>query len=166
FHIFIFQAEDGIRVFHVTGVQTCALPILACINYINLSTAQVPQRAKEIGVRKTLGGTPQALIGNFLVETLVITVVALVLAIPMTGLFMAIFPEFIPEGMQAFTNPLGLIGFLALLLVVITLSAGIYPAWLITRVQTVQVLKGQGEKMIVGARLNFRKTLIVFQFVI
>src|SRR5690606_21671058 len=122
--------------------------------------------AKEIGVRKTLGGTPQALIGNFLVETLVITVVALVLAIPMTGLFMAIFPEFIPEGMQAFTNPLGLIGFLALLLVVITLSAGIYPAWLITRVQTVQVLKGQGEKMIVGARLNFRKTLIVFQFVI
>src|SRR5690606_35205074 len=60
------------------------LLILACINYINLSTAQVPQRAKEIGVRKTLGGTPRALIGNFLVETLAITFVALLLAVPLT----------------------------------------------------------------------------------
>src|SRR5690606_13060061 len=60
------------------------LLVLACINYINLSTAQVPQRAKEIGVRKTLGGTPRALIGNFLVETLAITFVALLLAVPLT----------------------------------------------------------------------------------
>ncbi|MEC3879933.1 ABC transporter permease [Parapedobacter sp. 10938] len=141
------------------------LLILACINYINLSTAQVPQRSKEIGVRKTLGGTPGALIGSFLVETLAITVVALLLAIPITGLFMAMFPEFIPGGMQAFANPMGLIAFLASLLVVITLAAGIYPAWLITKVRTVQVLKGYGEKMIVGARLNLRKILIVFQFV-
>src|SRR5690606_24789352 len=93
------------------------LLILACINYINLRTAQVPQRSKEIGVRKTLGGTPGALIGSFLVETLAITVVALLLAIPLTGLFMAMFPEFIPEGMQAFANPMGLIAFLASLLV-------------------------------------------------
>ena len=142
------------------------LLLLACINYINLSTAQVPQRAKEIGVRKTLGGTPQALIGNFLVETLAITVAALLLAIPITGLFMALFPEFIPEGMQAFANPLSLILFLLSLLAVVTLAAGIYPAWLITRVRTVQVLKGQGEKMVVGARLSLRKALIVFQFVI
>ncbi len=142
------------------------LLILACINYINLSTAQVPQRAKEIGVRKTLGGTPRALIGSFLIETLTITVVALLLAVPMTGLFMAIFPEFIPDGMQAFTNPVGLVLFLASLLVVITLAAGVYPAWLTTRVRTVQVLKGHVEKMVVDARLNLRKTLIVFQFVI
>src|SRR5690606_31608871 len=140
------------------------LLILACINYVNLSTAQVPQRAKEIGVRKTLGGTPRALIGSFLVETLAITVVALVLAIPMTGLFMAIFPEFIPEGLQAFSNPVGLVLFLASLLIVITFAAGIYPAWLINEVQTVHVLKGQGEKMIGGGRLNLRKALIVFQF--
>src|SRR3546814_15643717 len=79
---------------------------------------------------------------------------------------MAIFPEFIPEGMRAFTNPVGLVFFLTSLLVVITLAAGIYPAWLITRVRTVQVLKGQGEKMVMGARLSLRKTLIVFQFVI
>lgn len=142
------------------------LLILACINYINLSTAQVPQRAKEIGVRKTLGGTPRTLIGSFLVETLAVAVMALLLAIPMAGLFMAIFPEFIPEGLKAFKNPLGLTLFLTSLLIVIALSAGIYPAWLATKVRTVQVLKGQGEKMIVGARLNLRKALIVFQFII
>src|SRR5690606_7480935 len=142
------------------------LLILACINYINLSTAQVPQRAKEIGVRKTLGGTPRALIGNFLVETLAITFVALLLAVPLTALFIRMFPEFIPQGMDAYANPLGLILFLLALLITVTLASGSYPAWLITRVRTVQVLKGQGEKMVAGARLNLRKTLIVFQFVI
>ena len=142
------------------------LLILACINYINLSTAQVPQRAKEIGVRKTLGGTPRTLIGNFLIETLAIAAAALLLAIPTTRLFMVVFPEFIPEGMQTFANPMGLALFLVALLFAITLAAGIYPAWLITKVRTVQVLKGHGEKMVVGARLNFRKALIVFQFVI
>ena len=142
------------------------LLILACINYINLSTAQVPQRAKEIGVRKTLGGTPRTLIGNFLVETLAITFVALLLAIPMTSLFTAVFPEFIPEGLTDFQNHFGLMLFLLTLLITITLAAGGYPAWLITKVCTVQVLKGQGEKMVAGARLNLRKALIVFQFVI
>jgi len=142
------------------------LLILACINYINLSTAQVPQRSKEIGVRKTLGGTPRALIGSFLVETLAITFVALLLAVPLTALFIRMFPEFIPQGMDAYANPLGLILFLLALLITVTLASGSYPAWLITRVRTVQVLKGHGDKMVVGARLNLRKTLIVFQFVI
>lgn len=142
------------------------LLVLACINYINLSTAQVPQRAKEIGVRKTLGGTPRALIGAFLVETLAVAVIALTLAIPLTGLFNALFPEFIPEGMDAYANPPGLALFLSALLVVVTLAAGLYPAWLITNVRTVQVLKGIGEKMVSGTRLNLRKALIVFQFVI
>ncbi len=142
------------------------LLVLACINYINLSTAQVPQRAKEIGVRKTLGGTPRALIGAFLVETLAITLIALLLAVPLTGAFTALFPEFIPEGIDAYANPSGLALFLSALLIVVTLAAGLYPAWLITKVRTVQVLKGMGERMVSGARLNLRKALIVFQFVI
>lgn len=138
---------------------------LACINYVNLSTAQAPQRAKEIGVRKTLGGTPRMLIGNFLVETLAIVIVALLLAIPTTHAFLAIFPEFVPAGLAEFQSPLRLVIFLLILLLAVTLAAGSYPAWLITRVRTVQVLKGQTEK-ISGARLNLRKALIVFQFVI
>ncbi|HZH54252.1 MAG TPA: ABC transporter permease [Sphingobacteriaceae bacterium] len=141
------------------------LLILACINYINLSTAQIPQRAKEIGVRKTLGGTPRRLIGQFIVETLVIVSAALLLSIPTVYLFTHLFPEFIPEGLTAFQNPVGAVLFLIGLLVIITLASSSYPAWLITRVRTVQVLKGQSEK-ISGAGLNLRKSLIVFQFVI
>ncbi len=142
------------------------LLILACINYVNLSTAQVPQRAREIGIRKTLGSAPGALIGGFLVETAATTFVALLLAFPLTAIFMAAFPEFIPEGLTDFQNRGGLALFLFVLVASVTFAAGIYPAWLITKVQTVQVLKGLGEKMVVGARLNLRKALIVFQFVI
>src|SRR3546814_11830266 len=68
--------------------------------------------------------------------------------------------------MRDFTNSVGCVFLLTSLLVVITPAAGIYPAWLIARVRTVQVLKGQGEKMVMGARLSLRKTLIVFKFVI
>src|SRR5690606_36173370 len=99
-------------------------------------TAQVPQRAKEIGVRKTLGGTPRMLIGSFLLETLAITLVALLLAIPLTALFIRIFPEFIPQGMDTYANPLGLALFLLVMLATVTVASGIYPGWLITRVRT------------------------------
>lgn len=142
------------------------LLILACINYINLSTAQIPQRAKEIGIRKTLGSTPKRLISNFLAESLIITLMSAVLAFPMVNLFLRVFPDFVPEGMTTYTNIVGLTIFLTLLVFIIALASGSYPAWLVTKVQTTHVLKGQGDKIIPTSRLNLRKILIVFQFVV
>lgn len=139
---------------------------LACINYINLSTAQIPQRAKEIGIRKTLGSTPAKLINRFLGETLVITLFAIALSFLFSFLAFRLFSDFIPEGMQDFVNYKGMVIFGVLLIVTVTLLSGIYPAWLITRVQTVNVLKGQVEKTSGGIRFNLRKSLIVFQFVV
>lgn len=139
---------------------------LACINYINLSTAQIPQRAKEIGIRKTLGSTPAMLINRFLGETLTITLLAILLSFLFSFFAFRLFSDFIPEGMQDFVNYKGMIVFGILLIAIVTVLSGIYPAWLITRVQTVNVLKGQAEKTMGGIRFNLRKSLIVFQFVV
>lgn len=139
---------------------------LACINYINLSTAQIPQRAKEIGIRKTLGSTPAMLINRFLGETLMITLLAILLSFLFSFFAFRLFSDFIPEGMQDFVNYKGMIVFGVLLISIVTILSGIYPAWLITRVQTVNVLKGQAEKAMGGIRFNLRKSLIVFQFVV
>ncbi len=139
---------------------------LACINYINLSTAQIPQRAKEIGIRKTLGSTPAMLINRFLGETLTITLLAILLSFLFSFFAFRLFSDFIPEGMQDFVNYKGMIVFGILLIAIVTVLSGIYPAWLITRVQTVNVLKAQAEKTMGGIRFNLRKSLIVFQFVV
>ncbi|HWK58219.1 MAG TPA: ABC transporter permease [Parapedobacter sp.] len=139
---------------------------LACINYINLSTAQLPQRAREIGIRKTLGSTPARLISHFLGETLVIVLLALGFSFILSSIGLRVFRDFIPQGMSTFANHSGMVAFGLLLAFSITLIAGIYPAWLITRVQTINVLKGQAEKVLGRVRFSLRKGLIVFQFVI
>ena len=139
---------------------------LACINYINLTTAQIPQRAKEIGVRKTLGSTPGIIIRSYLLETFVVCLLAVVLSLFLTFLSLHIFAEYIPQGMHDFTNYPGMIGFSIALISTIVLLAGLYPSWLATRVQTVRVLKGEMKQSFGKYQLNFRKALIIFQFVI
>ena len=142
------------------------LLILACINYINLSSAQIPQRAREIGILKTLGSSPAKLIGGFLVETFTIVALATVLSAVFTRLFLILFPEYIPEGLENFHKGIGFIWFLIVLLSVTTLASGLYPAWLIIKVQTLSVIKGRGEPTNKGRSINVRKSLIVFQFII
>ena len=139
---------------------------LAVINYVNLASAQVPQRAREIGIRKTLGSRRRSLIFQFLGETAVLTLLAFGLAYGLSRFFFITFSDLIPEGIDAHVNWTLLIQFLVLLLVGVTLLAGLYPGWLIARFQPVAVLRGQtGYTMNEGRnRLTLRKGLIVFQF--
>src|SRR5690606_14646568 len=142
------------------------LLILACINYINLSTAQVPQRAKEIGIRKTLGARPVSLTANFIVETLCITFCALLLSGPLVLFFQRVFPELMPNGIEHFDNSLPVGIFLLGLILLISFFAGLYPAYLINKVRSIETLKGRVETKIKGTRLTLRRSLIVFQFII
>lgn len=139
---------------------------LACINYINLTTAQLPQRAKEIGIRKTLGGKSFALIWTYLKETLTLCILAVLLSFLFTVIALRIFAEYIPEDINHFNNYGEMLLFTGLLICGITLLAGLYPSWLATRVQTVRVLKGDLNQSIGSYQLNLRKGLIIFQFVI
>lgn len=144
----------------------CFLLALACINYINLSTAQLPFRAKEIGIRKTLGGVPKSLIVRFLGETFIISLLALILSFLLSFISVHLLKDYMPEGMQDYVRYMKMFTFGVMLVIVVTLLSGIYPAYLITRVKTANVLKGQTEKMVGNGRYTLRRTLIVFQFVI
>ncbi|GAB4046665.1 ABC transporter permease [Spirosoma litoris] len=142
--------------------------ILAIINYINLASAQVPQRAREIGIRKTLGSRRWPLIFQFLGETAAITLLAFGLSYGLSRFFFSEFGDLVPEDMDQYVNWPMLVLFLIGLLILVTLLAGLYPGRLITRFQPVAVLRGQtGYTLNEGQnRLSLRKSLIVFQFFI
>ena len=139
--------------------------VIAAVNFINLSTAQSLQRAKEIGVRKVMGGRRYGLILQFLTETLVLVGLAEVFSILLTGPVIKLFSSYIPEGVTFhLTDPVTLL-FLLSILVVTTLLAGFYPARVLSSYVPVLSLKGANFQKGSG-RLDLRKTLIVFQFTI
>lgn len=139
--------------------------ILAAVNYINLATAQTLQRAKEIGVRKVLGSGKNALVGQFLVETGVMTALALLIAVSMVWPVMRFFQDYIPAGIHF--NPLSgaNVLFLAGVLIVVTLAAGFYPARVLAGYRPVESLKGSGS-IKGGEKWWLRRSLVVFQFTI
>jgi putative ABC transport system permease protein len=140
------------------------LLLLGCINFVNLTTAQSVQRAKEIGVRKTIGGTRRQLIGQFLAETFMLTLTATLISALLTYYLLKLFSNFIPEGVNysmMFTYQM--LVFIVLLVVTITLASGLYPAMVLSSYQPIQVIKGQNT---LGKGQHLRKTLTVAQFVI
>lgn len=141
------------------------LLVLACINYVNMSVAAIPKRAKEIGVRKTLGSSRTRLLKQFLGETFLTTLVACVLALSFSKIGFDLAKPIIPEGVNLFENYWSLIGFSVVMIFSITFLGGLYPGWLITRVKAVEIFKG-GMLNIGSRKFNLQKGLIVFQFVI
>jgi len=143
------------------------LLLLAVINYINLATAQLPQRSREIGVRKTLGSQKGSIIAQFLGETAIVTIAALLLAGLLATWFLHEFQELIPtdKSLLDFVSLGPTLGFAAGLVLVVSLLSGIYPGWLMTRFQPVNLLRGTlANSSTSGVR--FRQGLIVFQFVV
>lgn len=152
----------------LNGLMTTGafLLLLACINYINLSTAMLPKRAREIGIRKTLGSSARALIFRFMGETFVVTFLAALLSFLLTAFVVKIFADFLPDGLLAYMNYGVMIGFLLSLIVVVALISGLYPAWVASKVNTVNVLKGATTNVVGKGSFSLRKGLIIFQFLI
>lgn len=144
------------------------LLVLGCINFINLSTAQASTRAKEIGIRKTLGSGRRQLVSQFLAETFLLTLLATLLSVAMVPWLLHVFSDFIPPQIGfSSINSIHVWLFLAGLLLLVTLIAGIYPAWVLTRFKPVTVLKNQLHSENGRSRKAWlRKTLTVTQFVI
>lgn len=135
---------------------------IACINFMNLTTARSAHRAKEIGVRKALGGLRSALVGQFLMETIVMTALSVVLALVLTRLTLPWFSDLIGITIKMpWEEPLF---WLALLLGIglVGLMAGSYPAFFLSAFNTVKVLKG--EHLLKSSKSNLRSGLVVFQF--
>ena len=144
------------------------LLLLACINFINLTTAQASQRAKEIGVRKTMGSSKKQLVWQFLSETFLLTLVATILSIIIAPLLLKVFADFIAPGLHfdVSAQP-GIIVFLLILIPAVSILSGFYPAMVLSAYQPVLVLKNQSNTGKGRSRNAWlRKSLTVSQFVI
>lgn len=137
--------------------------VIAWINYINLATARSLERAKEVGIRKTLGSLRRQLIGQFLFESFLINTIAAILAI---GLIAACLPLFNAVAGKSLTlSLLATSGFWATLAIIFiggTLLSGIYPAFVLSSFKPITVLKGKLTTSSRGAFL--RQALVVGQF--
>lgn len=142
------------------------LMLLACINYINLSTAQIPKRSKEIGIRKTLGGGKTQLVGQVLGETLATVGLSSVLAIVFSYLGFYFLGDVIPEGIVGYSNGFGFFIFFLSTLGLMTLISGGYPAWMISKLQPAGIIRGPINYSSGRNTFTLRKGLIVFQFAI
>jgi putative ABC transport system permease protein len=140
------------------------LIVIACINFINLATAQAVNRAKEVGVRKVLGSEKKQLIGQFLSETFIITSLSVLMAVV------------IASGTAPFLNQLlktsitmqfsaGIVGFVAVVLIVVTLLSGLYPAVVLSGFKPATALKSKFSTRMVGG-VSLRRALVVLQFTI
>ena len=139
--------------------------IIAAFNFINLSTAQSVQRAKEIGVRKVMGSNKKNIMFQFLTETFVLMAFAVALSVLLVQPTLSLFSDYIPAGIKF--NPLNSSTLLFLLTVTLLTSmlAGFYPAKVLASYLPVLSLKGVTTQK--GTeKLNLRKALIVFQFAI
>src|SRR6187402_2993585 len=144
------------------------LLLLGCINFINLTTAQSAQRAKEVGIRKTLGSGKRELIFQFLSETFILTMLATILSIAILPWLLNIFSDFIPAEINFNSiNQTHVWIFLSLLVLVMTVFSGFYPAVILTKFKPVTVLKNQLHTGTAKSRKAWlRKSLTVTQFVI
>jgi len=144
------------------------LLLLGCINFVNLTTAQSAQRAKEIGIRKTMGSSRVQLVAQFLSETFFITLIAVVISAAMAPVILKLFAGFIPEGVKAdLINQPNIILFLVVLTISVSLLSGFYPALILSGYKPVSVLKNQTQSSSSKTRNAWlRKSLTVAQFVI
>jgi len=164
---FAFNTDWGVRgsIFHVNLFTLVGLIVLliACVNFINLATARSARRSREVGVRKTVGARRQHLIFQFLGESFLLTIIAVLVAMLLASTLMPLFNQL--SGKQVSLNYGSLPVWLALgtLTLGVGLLAGLYPAVLLSGFQPAKVLTGVGISNPSGR--GFRQSLVVGQFV-
>jgi len=140
--------------------------LIACVNFINLSTAQAVNRAKEIGVRKVLGSNKSQLQIQFIVETFLIVTSAVTLAAVITILALPYVNQLLELSLSfnIFNNP-AIILFLLIVTIVVTVLAGFYPSIVLSRFNPVNALKSKLTAN-TAKGISLRRGLVVFQFII
>ena len=144
--------------------------LIACINFMNLSTARSAKRAAEVGVRKVMGAERSSLIGQFLGESMVLALLALVIALALVTMFLPVFSQLTAKSLHVseLFEPGIILAFVGLALLT-GLLAGSYPAFYLSLFNPVQVLKGgatNGKFANTLSAVALRRGLVVFQFVI
>lgn len=154
--------EDAVNMLALIAIF---ILLLAWINYINLSTARSIRRAKEVGLRKTTGASNGQLVSQFLLESLMLNLIAGIIALTLYQLFRPYLIEIsgTPYAFSFWNHPYNWAVFAGILLIG-SFFAGLYPAFVLSSFQPAKVLKG---KMDAGRRgINIRKGLVIFQFAV
>jgi len=160
-----FEANGNIAYVYIFSVIAIFILLIACVNFMNLSTARSANRAKEVGIRKVAGSLRSNLITQFLTESVLMSFFSLLLALGIAWLLLPLFNQLAGKEMSMFTLfSSWLLPVLIALIIVVGCIAGSYPAFYLSSFQPVQVLKGSIAKGFKGSWL--RSGLVVFQFFI
>jgi putative ABC transport system permease protein len=148
---------------YIFGSIAAFLLLIACINFMNLSTARSEKRAREVGIRKVMGAVRKSLVYQFLGESVMMSVFALLLALGFIQLFLPAFNDLTGKHLDVFENT-GFIVWMVGITLGTGLFAGLYPAFYLSSFKPISVLKGKLVNSI--SVVAIRKGLVVFQFTI
>ncbi|WCT10542.1 ABC transporter permease [Mucilaginibacter jinjuensis] len=161
-----YSGETDRRMLWAFALVGLFLIVTACVNFINLATAQVLNRAKEVGVRKVMGGVPKQLFWQFISETALITLLSVAGACVLAYLALPYLNDLFGTKIQFNTGTdIELASFLVLLSLVVIFLSGSYPGLVLAKFQPVIALKGEVSQKNVGG-FSLRRVLVITQFAI
>jgi ABC-type antimicrobial peptide transport system permease subunit len=162
-HLYSYGAYSGdIKYVYIFSIIALFILIIACINFMNLSTARAARRSREIGLRKTAGADRKQIIIQFIGESMLITVLAFIVALLLVYYFLPGFNQLADKSLTFDWQNLGFTASLIGIVIFVGVLAGSYPAFYLSSLNPVTALrkvKGKGR-----GGSNFRRVLVVFQF--
>lgn len=151
-----------IQQIYLFGTVAILILMMACINFINLATARSGTRGKEVGIRKSIGANKSELLMQFIMESVLLSWIAMISAILLVQLLLPFFNQLTEKSISLnLSDPIFLIGLIAITLMTGVL-AGAYPAFILSRFNPLNVLKGDNRSLLTGKGL--RRVLVVAQF--
>lgn len=157
------QAGGRIEYVRIFSIVALFILVIACINFMNLSTAKASRRAKEVGIKKVMGSTRTALVYQFLGEAILTAFLSLFLAVLLVIALLPVFSEVTGKHLAVAFSP-SVIGVILGITLITGVLAGSYPAFYLSNFKPILVLKGKLRNS--AAELLTRKGLVVFQFAI
>ncbi|MFA6088094.1 ABC transporter permease [Mucilaginibacter sp.] len=158
-------ANSSITYVYIFSAIALFVLLIACINFMNMSTARSANRAREVGVRKVLGSSRSSLIAQFLSESILVTIAAAIIAVLAAWALLPLFNQISGKELSiTLQTVLWLSPSLLVIILVVGVAAGSYPAFYLSAFQPISVLKGKVSTGFKGG--NLRNFLVVFQFAI
>ena len=159
------ESEGDLQSLYIFSSIALFILIIACINFMNLTTARSFMRSREIGLRKVTGATRQSIVLQFLLETLVISILSFLIAAILIEILQPSFNSLVGKELSLFgSSGLIMVSGIILLIVITSLLAGSYPAWFISRFPPLHSLRGT--MLSIKGKASFRNILVVFQFLV
>lgn len=156
------QATPRITMIYVLGVIAALVLAIACINFMNLSTARAARRAREVGLRKVVGADRSSLVRQFMGESILVAVLSAMIAVVLIEAVLPAFNALTEKELELHWTDVSTMSWLGGLVLVTGIFAGLYPAVFLSRYRPAEVLKGQVTSGREGAR--FRQSLVIAQF--